>query len=130
MPTVLITDDSKTTQMLVMRALHTLSDVQFLCAENGVEALEVLASSEVDLLVTDINMPEMDGIELIRQVRQTRRAEDLPILIITAKAELSAKDQGLMLGANAYILKPLSGQELIQKAQGLLDGSRKRAHAT
>src|SRR5690349_14039748 len=110
MATVLITDDSKTTQMLVMRALHQIAGLTFLTAENGVQALKVLAASTIDLLITDVNMPEMDGIALVREVRKTKSRDELPILIITAKAEASAKEEGLAMGANSYILKPLSGQ--------------------
>ena len=124
MATVLIADDSKTTQMLVMRALHRIPNVEFLNADNGVQALAVLNSHAVDLLVTDVNMPEMDGIALVREVRRTRDKSQLPILIITAKAEASAKDEGLKLGANAYVLKPLSGLDLLQQAQSLLQGVR------
>jgi two-component system, chemotaxis family, chemotaxis protein CheY len=120
MPTVLIVDDSKTTQMLVMNALARIRDVKMLTAGNGREALDVVAKKDLDLLVTDINMPEMDGIALIREVRKLRDAEHLPILIITAKAEEQARDEGLKVGANAYVLKPLSWHELTGAAEKLL----------
>ena len=120
MRTVLITDDSKTTQMLVQTTLQRLRDVQFRTAENGREALTVLAREPVDLLVTDINMPEMDGIELVRAVRQRLDAQALPILIITAKGEEAAREEGLALGANAYVLKPLSTRDLTDQATRLL----------
>jgi two-component system chemotaxis response regulator CheY len=120
---VLIADDSRTTQMLVMRALRHLPDVEFLSAENGVQALALLGKHAVDLLVTDVNMPEMDGIELVREVRRGYDKSALPILIITAKAEASARDEGLVLGANAYVLKPLSGQELLQQVKLLLSSA-------
>lgn len=123
MPTVLIADDSKTTQMLVMNALGRIRDVHLLTAANGEEAMDVVARNEVNLLVTDINMPEMDGIALIREVRKVRDAAHLPILIITAKGETQARDEGLKLGANAYVLKPLSWHELTSTAEKLLAGS-------
>jgi len=120
MPTVLIVDDSKTTQMLVMNALGRIRNVRLLTAANGREALDLVAKNDLDLVVTDINMPEMDGIELIREVRKLRDAARLPILIITAKAENQARDEGLKLGANAYVLKPLSWHELTSSAEKLL----------
>lgn len=120
MPTVLIVDDSKTTQMLVMNALARIRDIRMLTALNGREALDVVGRTELDLLVTDVNMPEMDGIELIREVRKIRDAARLPILIITAKAENQAREDGLRLGANAYVLKPLSWPELTSTAEKLL----------
>jgi two-component system chemotaxis response regulator CheY len=118
MRTVLIADDSKTSQMLVKTTLQRISGLVFLMADNGKEALDVVQKAHVDLLVTDINMPELDGIGLIRAVR----AEDkkMPILIITAKGEEQARDQGMALGANAYVLKPLSARELADHASRLL----------
>jgi DNA-binding response OmpR family regulator len=120
MRTVLITDDSKTTQMLVQTTLQRLRDIQFRTAENGRQALVVLAREPIDLLVTDINMPEMDGIELVREVRKQTPSDRLPILIITAKGEEEARGEGMKLGANAYILKPISGRELFAAAARLL----------
>jgi len=121
MKTILIADDSKTTQMLVRTTLSRMPGLQFVAAENGRQALEMLDGAAVDLLVTDINMPEMDGIELVREVRRRKSSDELPILIMTAKGEDAARGEGMALGANAYILKPLSGRELIDKASKLLE---------
>ena len=121
MKTILIADDSKTTQMLVRTTLSRMPGLQFVAAENGRQALEMLDGGAVDLLVTDINMPEMDGIELVREVRRRKSSDELPILIMTAKGEEAARGEGMALGANAYILKPLSGRELIDKASKLLE---------
>src|SRR5262249_30573792 len=118
MRTVLIADDSKTTQMLVQTTLQRLPNVQFRSAVNGREALQVFDSEAIDLLVTDINMPEMDGIALVREVR--KRTRDTPIILITAKGEEQARSEGLALGANACVLKPLSGRELNELAAKLL----------
>jgi two-component system chemotaxis response regulator CheY len=120
MKTVLITDDSKTSQMLVKTTLSRLPGVDFVFADNGREALAVLEKRKVDLLITDINMPEMDGIALVRAVRETKDAKTLPILIITAKGEEAAREEGLTLGANAYVLKPLSTRDLSDHATRLL----------
>src|SRR4051794_7940999 len=106
MRTVLIADDSKTSVMLVKTTLQRIPNLEFLTAENGVQALDVLANEQVDLLVTDINMPEMDGVELVRAVRRAHDQKSLPILMITAKGEETARQEGLALGANACILKP------------------------
>lgn len=121
--TVLIADDSKTSQMLVKTTLQRIPGLEFVTADDGRAALEVVKSAHVDLLVTDINMPEMDGIELVRAVRERSDTRALPILIITAKGEEAARDQGLALGANGYILKPVSGRELTDLAVRLLTES-------
>lgn len=120
MRTVMIADDSQTSQLLVKTTLQRIPGLGFFTAGNGLEAMEVLKKEHVDLLVTDINMPEMDGIELVRSVRQTRGLEGLPILIITAKGEEAAREQGMKLGASAYVLKPIAGRELTEQAQRLL----------
>jgi two-component system, chemotaxis family, chemotaxis protein CheY len=123
MRTVLIADDSKTSQMLVKTTLQRIPDLEFVTADDGRAALDVVEKGHIDLLVTDINMPEMDGIELVRAVRARTDTRSLPILIITAKGEEAARDQGLALGANGYILKPVSGRELAEQAVRLLAGS-------
>jgi len=123
MKTVLIVDDSRTTQMLVRTTLQRIPELQFRSAENGREALTLLEREAVDLMVTDINMPEMDGIALVREVRKKRTPQQLPIVIITAKGEEEARGEGMQLGANAYILKPLSARELVETTTRLLDGS-------
>lgn len=116
--TILVADDSRTTQMLVKTTLQRLPDVGFLYADNGRQALELLERERVDLLVTDVNMPEMNGIELVENVR--RISPTLPIIIITAKEEKAARDRGLALGANTYVLKPLNGRELLATVEGFL----------
>jgi two-component system chemotaxis response regulator CheY len=119
MRTVLIADDSKTTQMLVQTTLQRIPNIQFRAVENGRAALEVFEREAIDLLVTDINMPEMDGIELVREVR--KRTRETPIILITAKGEEQARSEGMALGANACVLKPLSGRELNELAAKLLE---------
>jgi two-component system chemotaxis response regulator CheY len=117
--TVLVADDSRTTQMLLRTTLRRIPEVRFLAVDNGREALNVLGAEAVDLLVTDVNMPEMDGIALVREVRKTHA--HLPIIIITAKGEEEARGEGLALGANAYVLKPIVSRELLELVGRLLE---------
>jgi CheY-like chemotaxis protein len=124
MPSILIVDDSRTAQMLVRTMLQGIRGASFLTAGNGREALDVLSRNVVDLMVTDVNMPEMDGIELVREVRKTRDRKSLPILIMTALGETLARDEGLALGADAYLLKPIGRHELIAHADGLLKAAQ------
>jgi CheY-like chemotaxis protein len=121
MKTVLIADDSKAMQMLIRTTLQRIPQLHFVVADNGREALAALGREAVDLLVTDINMPEMDGISLIREVRKTN--SKLPIVIVTAKGESEARTEGMALGASAYILKPISGRELMDLAGRLLEAA-------
>lgn len=116
--TVLVVDDSKTTQMLVRTTLQRLPSVNFLFADDGRQGLDVLGRERVDLLITDINMPEMNGIELVEAVRRTTKS--MPIVIITAKEEVAARERGLALGADTYVLKPINGRELLAAVEALL----------
>jgi CheY-like chemotaxis protein len=117
--TVLIVDDSKTMQMLLKTTLNRIPMLTIREACNGREALEVLGREPIDLLVTDVGMPEMDGVELVREVRSREGLSQLPILVITANAEDVARGEDLRL-ANACVLKPISGREVVAAATQLL----------
>ena len=93
-------------------------------AANGQEALDLLESESVDLMVCDVMMPVMDGFELVRQVRG--RGLDLPVLIVTAKGELTDKREGFRAGVDDYMVKPVDVREMVWRVEALL----RRAHKT
>ena len=104
---VLVADDSQTMRMFILfHLIKMLPGVQIMEAENGVAAVEKLMRQDVDLILTDMNMPEMDGAGLICAVRQELKL-DTPIIVITTKGEQRDRDRGIALGANGYITKPL-----------------------
>ena len=108
---VLVADDSQTMRMFILfHLIKMLPGVQIMEAENGVAAVEKLMRQDVDLILTDMNMPEMDGAGVIRAVRQGLKKQT-PIIVITTKGENSDRDRGLALGANGYITKPLNIRE-------------------
>ena len=115
--TVLIVDDSKTMQMLLKTTLNRIPMLNIKAADNGREALEVLGRERVDLLVTDI---DLEGVKLVEEVRSRKALSQLPILVITTSAEQAARGEGLKLGANACVLKPVSGREIVAAATQLL----------
>jgi len=119
MRTLLIADDSKTSQMLVQGALARMPDVEILTVGDGEAALELIRSRPVSLLITDINMPRLDGVGLVRAVRLIKPVEELPIVMITAKGDALAAE-GLKLGANVLITKPISRAELVSAVEKLL----------
>jgi CheY-like chemotaxis protein len=88
---------------------------------NGKEALATLMNGRFDLLLTDMNMPEMGGAELVRFVRNGLKS-DMPIVIITTKGESKDRDLGMKLGANAYLTKPVDVKELIKTILKYLGG--------
>jgi two-component system chemotaxis response regulator CheY len=116
---ILVTDDSAVMRMFLVMNLKRLLTVNIAEAVNGREALAMLAKEKFDLLLTDINMPEMNGIELVRHVR-TGLKSDIPIVIITTKGELKDRDLGLSLGANSYLTKPVDSKELVKTVMKFL----------
>lgn len=109
---VLTVDDSRT---ILAMLHHTLSNAGFdvLQAEDGQKGLEMLQREAVDVVITDINMPVMDGIEFIRQVRATGQHNSLPILILTTETSQDKREQGRAAGGTGWIVKPFDPEKLI-----------------
>jgi len=119
---LLVVDDSATTRMLISLTLKKSGSYRIVEASDGAEAVEKLGSQAVDIVLTDINMPEMTGLELISYIRSSHSSPKLPIIVITTKGEEQSRDQGLALGANAYLSKPISSAKLQLTVKKLLDG--------
>lgn len=109
---VLTVDDSRT---ILAMLHHTLSNAGFevLQAEDGRQGLDVLKSEAVDVVITDINMPIMDGIEFIKTVRASGNHQSLPILILTTETSQDKRDQGKAAGGTGWIVKPFDPEKLI-----------------
>lgn len=90
-------------------------------ADNGLVGIRVLATQRFDLVVTDLNMPVMDGLKLIRHVRGDPRHEKTPIVIITTESAPNDRDRAMALGANAYIEKPIQAPRVIRAVMKLLE---------
>ena len=90
-------------------------------AVDGVDALKKLQQEEVDMILTDINMPVMDGLKLVSLLRQNAKTKSLPIIIITTEGAQEDRDRGLALGANAYISKPIQSSHLLKIITDLLE---------
>lgn len=109
---VLTVDDSRT---ILAMLHHTLTNAGFevLQAENGQVGLDVLGREDVDVVITDINMPVMDGIEFIKRVRATGKHQSLPILILTTETSQDKRDQGRAAGGTGWIVKPFDPEKLV-----------------
>jgi two-component system chemotaxis response regulator CheY len=109
---VLTVDDSRT---ILAMLHHTLTNAGFevLQAENGQVGLDVLGHQDVDVVITDINMPVMDGIEFIKRVRATGKHQSLPILILTTETSQDKRDQGRAAGGTGWIVKPFDPEKLV-----------------
>ena len=116
---VLTVDDSRT---ILAMLHHTLANAGFevLQAEDGQQGLDVLETENVDVVITDINMPVMDGIEFIRRVRATGRHNSLPILILTTETSQDKRDQGRAAGGTGWIVKPFDPEKLISIIQRVM----------
>jgi two-component system chemotaxis response regulator CheY len=90
-------------------------------ADDGVDALKKLAGSHFDIILTDINMPVMDGLKLVKRVRSDELLRAIPIVIITTEGAEEDRQRALALGANAYITKPIQAPQVISKVKALLN---------
>lgn len=118
---ILVVEDDKNLRKLITTYLQR-NKYNTYEATNGEEALNVLDQSYIDLIVSDIMIPKMDGYELIKSLREAKY--DVPILIITAKSEIEDKKEGFLLGADDYMVKPIDIEEMLLRIQVLLRRSK------
>jgi len=115
MPKALVVDDSRAVRMILSRTLRELG-FQVWEASDGVTALESLRRcSPVDLVMADWNMPEMDGLELLKRLRADGRYKDVKILMVTTESEVEQVSAALEAGANEYVMKPFTKEILVDK---------------
>lgn len=120
MKTILIVEDSATTRALIRAVIDELGDYETVEAGSGFEALKMLPQQEYDLIITDINMPDINGLELINFVRNNPRYNHLPIIIVSTERSEEDKKRGMALGATAYVTKPFKSSELQEIIQNTL----------
>ena len=120
MKQILVVDDSATMRRMIMASLRTLKDVRFREAMNGLEAIEQLALAPVDLMILDLNMPDMHGLEVIQFVRRHQAYETIPVIVLTTKGDEASRADTLALGASLYLTKPFEPHTLAARASELL----------
>jgi two-component system chemotaxis response regulator CheY len=122
---VLIVDDSSVMRKIVERCLRQagLESLVVVEAGNGVEALELLRTAKVDLILTDINMPSMDGLELVRQIRVQDLAKGVPVIMITTESSEEQVKQAIQAGARGYIRKPFTAGQVKERVLPLLQAA-------
>lgn len=118
----LIVDDSSVMRKIVERSLRQagLDPLVVREAGTGVEALEILRSDRVDLILTDINMPAMDGLEFVRQVRAQNLAPGVPVVMITTESSEEHVKQAIQAGARGYIRKPFTAEQVRERVLPLV----------
>ncbi len=121
METILIVDDSPTIRRMVRAALGSLTNVAFVEAGSGLQAIEALAMQSIRMVLLDLNMPDMHGLEVLRFLRSHDQYRDLPVMILTTRGDESSRDVAFQTGASAYLTKPFSPSVLMSSVRQLLE---------
>lgn len=116
---ILIVDDSKTVRNLVAFIMKK-EGFKVTVAQDGLDGLEKLYSSACDLVISDVNMPRMDGLSFVRTVREQDAYRDLPIVILSTEGQEHDIQAGLNLGANLYLVKPAQPDAMVKNVKMLL----------
>lgn len=122
MKRILIVDDSPTMRRMIMASLRDLNNVSFDEAGSGLEAIERLAISTVDLMVLDLNMPDMHGMEVIQFVRKHKTYRGISIVVLTTRGDESSRSAAMAAGAALYLTKPFLPNALSGRVRELLNG--------
>ena len=121
MQSVLIVEDSATMRSLIASTLEQLGvPLKIIEAPSGFEALRLLPRERYDLIVTDINMPDINGLELVSFVKGNQVYSSIPLIIVSTESSDRDREKGLGLGADAYLVKPFDPDDLLQIASDLL----------
>jgi two-component system chemotaxis response regulator CheY len=122
---ILIVDDSTVMRKIVERALRQagLDSLVVHEAGSGIEGLEVLKAKQVDLILSDINMPSMDGLEFLRQLRAQNLAPGVPVVMITTESSEEHVKQAILSGAQGYIRKPFTSEQVKERVLPLVQAA-------
>jgi two-component system chemotaxis response regulator CheY len=127
-PKILVVEDSFSMRSFVRSALETgsaeLGGVDVVEASGGFEALRLLPRGPYDLVITDINMPDINGLELIQFIRSNEHHRSTPILLISTQSSERDRARGMSLGADDYVAKPFTPEDLQQKVKAQLERGR------
>jgi two-component system chemotaxis response regulator CheY len=126
MPKILIVDDSATIRKMVRASLRVLEGAEFVEAANGLEAIEQIALGPIALIVLDLNMPDMHGVDVLKFVRRHQGFRDVPIVVLTTRGDESSRETAMAAGATQYLTKPFAPQVLLSAARDLLSGAAER----
>lgn len=120
---VLVIDDEPMSRALLRLTLQA-NNFDVIEATDGLAALALIGQQQPDLIIVDVVMPSLNGLDLCRIVRQNNKFEGIPIVIVSAKAQVDAIQAGMSAGATHYLTKPVSRRELVQVVDRLLDEKR------
>lgn len=118
---ILIVEDSSTMRSLIASTLEDMEDFDITEVASGFEALKVLPEKPFDLIITDINMPDINGLELVNFVKKHPNYKETPLMIVTTEKGAEDRKRGMSLGADTYITKPFDAEELQTAVTRLLE---------
>ena len=121
MHTILLVDDSPTIRKMVRAALGSLDNVEFVEAASGLQAIETLAVQTIGLVVLDLNMPDMHGLDVLRFLRSHAQYKRLPVMVLTTRGDDSSREAALSAGASSYLTKPFAPSELVSSVRQLME---------
>lgn len=120
MKRLLVVDDSATMRRMVIASLRELKGIQFHEAGNGLEAIEYLALAAVDLILLDLNMPDMHGLDVVKFVQQHTAYRSIPIVVLTTRSDAETRAAAMAAGASLFMTKPFEPKELVGHVTKLL----------
>jgi len=109
---VLVVEDSSTMRSLIVSTVEGVEDVEISETASGFEALKILPHQKFDLILTDINMPDINGLELVKFVKSSEEYKGIPLIIISTEGSDRDRARGMELGANEYVIKPFKPEHL------------------
>ena len=117
---LLVVDDSRMVRKIISVSLRHEKHIRLYEAASGLEALDKLMATNIDLIFTDINMPNMDGLELIKRCKEDEKFKDIPIIVITTEDRVEDRERALELGAAGFVTKPLDRESIIKMTNSML----------
>lgn len=127
MADILVVDDSKVMREMLIACLRGQEQFHFTQASSGLEAIEQLSLQSFDLLLLDLNMPDIGGVEVVEFVRSQDRLRNVPIIIVTTRGDEVSKEKALSAGASRYMTKPFSPEQIQSEVASILQASQKEA---
>jgi two-component system chemotaxis response regulator CheY len=121
---VLIVEDSATMRGFITAALESGGPFEVTQAKSGFDALKLLPRSAYDLIISDVNMPDINGLELVKYIRVSEKHGRTPLILISTDGRAVDRERGLKLGANAYLTKPFQPEELLDTVRRLFEGQK------
>lgn len=120
---ILVVDDSATLRKMVIASLKSYPNAVFIEAENGLEAIEKLTISKIDAVILDLNMPDIQGMEVLKFIKTHEAYENLKVIILTTRSDEESRNEALKIGADLYLTKPFQPDDLFSKFDKVIRGA-------